>query len=233
MTEPDPTDPDPRVRDRVHAVQARVADAQRTAGRAEDSVRIVAATKTRSVADIAAVVASGIRDLGENRAQELVAKAPELTALDPVWHFIGRLQRNKINQLAPVVRWWHSIDRLDLGSALARRVPNARVCLEVNVAAEPQKGGCEPHAAPALVDAFLELGLDVVGLMTVAPAGGDPRPHFAALRTLGSILGLAELSMGMSNDFEAAIAEGSTMVRIGSALFGPRPTFPSSGSPGR
>ncbi len=196
-------------------------------------MRIVAATKTQSVDAIAAVVDAGVRDVGENRAQELVAKVPALAPLDPVWHFIGRLQRNKINQLAPSVRWWHSIDRLDLGAALAQRVPGARVLVEVNVAAEPQKGGAGVDETPALVERLRELGLDVVGLMTVAPAVGDPTGSFARLQVMATGLGLSELSMGMSNDFEAAIAQGATMVRLGTVLFGTRPTFPRSAAPGR
>ena len=210
---------------RVAEVRERIARAARAAGRDPRSVRLVAATKTQPVAAIAAVVAAGVRDVGENRAQELVAKAPALETAGPEWHFIGRLQRNKLNQLAPWVRWWHSVDRLELVEALAPRVPGARILVEVNVAGEPQKGGADPAAVPALVDRARALGLDVVGLMTVAPAEGDPRPVFATLRGLGSHLGLTELSMGMSSDFEAAIAEGATLVRVGTALFGPRPTF--------
>ena len=207
---------------RVAVVRERIDTAARRAGRRADSVRLVAATKTQPVDAVRAVVAAGVTDLGENRAQELVAKAPELAASDPTWHFIGALQRNKINQLAPWVRWWESVDRAELIDALATRVPAARVLVEVNVAAEAQKAGCTVADAPALVDRARAGGLEPVGLMTVAPAAGDPRPVFAALRELGDRLGLAQLSMGMSNDFEAAIAEGATIVRVGTALFGPR-----------
>ncbi len=217
----------------VASVRSRVNDAARRAGRDPGEVRIVAATKTQSVEAIAAAVGAGIRDLGENRAQELVAKVPALAPLDPVWHFIGQLQRNKINQLAPWVRWWHSIDRLDLGEALARRVPGARVLVEVNVGAEAQKGGAGVLETPALVERLRELGLDVAGLMTVAPAAGDPARTFATLQIMAAGLELPELSMGMSNDFEAAIAQGATMVRLGTVLFGTRPTFPGFAAPGR
>ncbi len=209
---------------RVAAVRDRIDAAARAAGRSPDAVRLVAATKTQTVDAVRAVVAAGVTDLGENRAQELVAKAPELAGSDPTWHFIGRLQRNKINQLAPWVRWWESVDRAELVDALVTRVPGARVLVEVNVAAEAQKGGCTVADAPGLVDRARAGGLDPVGLMTVAPAGGDPRPVFATLRELGERLGLAELSMGMSSDFEAAIGEGATIVRVGTALFGPRVT---------
>lgn len=207
---------------RVRAVRDRVAAAARATGRDPASVRLVAATKTRSVAAIGELLAAGVTDLGENRAQELVAKAPQLADASPCWHFIGRLQRNKINQLAPYVSWWQSIDRPELVDALAPRVPGARILVEVNVSAEPQKGGCAPEAAGALVDRARAGGLEVAGLMTVAALEGDPRAGFARLRELAGVLGLTELSMGMSGDFEAAIAEGATMVRVGTALFGPR-----------
>ena len=115
-----------------------------------------------------------------------------------------------------------SVDRTELGVEIARHAPGARVLVQVNVAGEEQKGGCPPTELPALVDSLTDLGLTVEGLMTVPPLIGDPRPHFAALRDLANRLGLATLSMGMSGDFEAAIAEGSTLVRIGRAVFGPR-----------
>ncbi len=211
---------------RVAGVRDRIAAAARAAGRDPASVRLVAATKTRPVEEIAAVIAAGVVDVGENRAQELVAKAPALADAGPTWHFIGRLQRNKINQLAPWVTWWQSIDTPALVAALAPRAPGARILVEVNVGDEPQKGGCDPADAPGLVDAARTAGLEVAGLMTVAPAAGDPRPGFAALRDLAGRLEVPELSMGMSGDFEAAVAEGATMVRVGSALFGPRDAFP-------
>lgn len=211
---------------------ARVAAAARHAGRDPESVRVIAATKTRSVQEIAVVMRAGVRELGENRAQELVAKAPHLATQSPTWHFIGRLQRNKVNPLIPWVTWWHSIDRVELAAAIAARVAGAKVLLEVNVAAEPQKGGVAPAGLPALVDRCRDLGLEVCGLMTVAPASGDPRPTFAGLRELARGLELVELSMGMSGDYEFAVAEGATMVRLGTALFGPRPTFRESGPPG-
>ncbi len=214
------------VAERVAIVREQIEAAAQRAGRDPASVRLVAATKTRSVAAIAAVVEAGVRDLGENRAQELVAKAPELAPLEPVWHFIGRLQRNKVNQLAPWVQCWQSVDRVELGDAIGRRAPGARVLVEVNVAAEPQKGGCAVGEVASLVDHLRHAGLLVEGLMTVAPAGVDPRPSFATLRDLASRSEVAALSMGMSGDFEAAIGEGATIVRIGTALFGPRATFP-------
>jgi pyridoxal phosphate enzyme (YggS family) len=218
---------------RVAVVREQMAEAARRAGRDVLEVQLVAATKTQSVDAIAQVMAAGVRDLGENRAQELVAKAPELVHLDPTWHFIGRLQRNKIKQLAPWVSCWQSIDRLELADALAARVSVANVLVEVNVAAEPQKGGCSVEGVAPLVDHLRTLGIAVTGLMTVAPAGVDPRPTFAALRGLAARCEVGELSMGMSADFEAAIAEGATIVRIGTGLFGMRATFPQFPPPER
>jgi uncharacterized pyridoxal phosphate-containing UPF0001 family protein len=120
------------------------------------------------------------------------------------------------------VTCWHSVDRVQLGPVLARHAPGARVLVEVNLAGEDQKAGCAPRDAATLVDALRDEQLDVVGLMTVPPHGDDPRPWFAMLRGLAAQLGLRELSMGMSDDFELAIAEGATIVRVGRALFGPR-----------
>jgi pyridoxal phosphate enzyme (YggS family) len=167
------------------------------------------------------VVAAGVPDVGENRAPELLEKAPVVDGAR--WHFVGTLQRNKVRALAPWIAYWHSVDRDALGAEIARRAPGARVLVEVNVAEEAQKSGCAPGEAPALVDALRDQGLRVEGLMTVPPAEGDPRRWFAALRELAAGLGLHELSMGMSGDFEIAVEEGATMVRVGRALFGERP----------
>ena len=206
-------------------VRERIAAAARAAGRDPGTVRLVGASKTVPAEDLAVAVRLGLTDLGENRAQELLAKAPDLAALDaaPTWHFVGQLQRNKVAALAPLVAWWHSVDRLPLAEAIAKRAPGARVLVEVNLGEEPQKGGAAPSEVPALVDALRGLGLDVTGLMTVAPLEGEPARWFAALGALADTLGLPERSMGMSGDFEAAIAHGATMVRVGTALFGTRP----------
>ncbi|MFM7059625.1 MAG: YggS family pyridoxal phosphate-dependent enzyme [Actinomycetes bacterium] len=206
-------------------VRERVAAAARRAGRDPGSVRLIGASKTVPAEDLAVVVGLGLTDLGENRAQELLAKAPVLAGLGvvPTWHFVGQLQRNKVAALAPHVRCWQSVDRLPLGEAIARRAPGARVLVEVNLGEEPQKGGAAPGEVPGLVDALGSLGLEVAGLMTVAPLAGEPAHWFGALADLAGRLGLAELSMGMSGDFEVAIAHGATMVRVGTALFGARP----------
>jgi pyridoxal phosphate enzyme (YggS family) len=205
-------------------VRERIAAAARRAGRDPADVRLVGASKTVPAARLVEALDAGLTDLGENRAQELLAKAPVLGdhATPPTWHFVGRLQRNKVNGLRPWVTWWHSVDRLALGEAIARRSPGARVLVEVNLGEEAAKGGCAPDTAASLVDALRGLGLDVAGLMTVAPQHGDRRGWLAALRELAASLQLRELSMGMSDDFEAAIEEGATMVRVGRAIFGAR-----------
>jgi hypothetical protein len=210
---------------RLGAVRARIASAATAAGRAVADVTLVVVTKTVPEDLVRVAVGAGASDVGENRAQELVAKAAHFDAeVVPLrWHFIGRLQRNKVRMLAGRVALWHSIDRSELVDPLRRHAHGARVLVEVNVSDEPQKGGCRPDAAPALVDELTAAGLVVEGLMTVPAASGDPRPSFAALRELGGRLGLAQLSMGMTSDFEAAIGEGATIVRVGSAIFGPRP----------
>jgi pyridoxal phosphate enzyme (YggS family) len=210
------------VADHVQQVRERIADAARRAHRDPRDVLLVAATKTVDEGRVRAVVDAGVADVGENRAQELLAKAAAVTGA--TWHFIGSLQRNKVRALAPWVAWWHSVDRAALGEEIARRAPGARVLVEVNVAREPQKSGCAPEVAAPLVDRLRGLDLRVEGLMTVPPAGDEPSRWFAALRDLGEQLGLRELSMGMTEDFEVAVAEGATMVRVGRALFGDRPT---------
>lgn len=211
--------------DNLAAVREQVASAATRAGRDPASVLLVGASKTVSASALSATLGAGLVDYGENRAQELVAKAAELEGVVPAprWHFFGRLQRNKVAALAPRVTLWHTVDRAELGVAIARRAPGARVLVQVNVAHESQKGGCDPDDAADVVGALRALDLQVTGLMTVPPAGEDPRPWFAALRGLATRLELAELSMGMSGDFEIAIEEGATIVRVGRAIFGARP----------
>jgi pyridoxal phosphate enzyme (YggS family) len=215
----------PVIADALAEVHERMARAAARAGRDASEVRLVGASKTVPAERLSEALAAGLTDLGENRAQELLAKAPVLAAAaaEPTWHFVGQLQRNKVAGLVPWVTWWHSVDRLNLGEAIARRSPSARVLVEVNLGAEVGKGGVTPAEVPGLVAALTDLDLDVRGLMTVAPQSGDPRRWFAALRDLATSLQLRDLSMGMSNDFEAAIEEGATMVRVGRAIFGDRP----------
>jgi pyridoxal phosphate enzyme (YggS family) len=220
--------PSPSVAARVAAVRARIAGAAARSGRDPGEVTLVAATKTVEPARVQEVVDAGVPDLGENRAQELLTKTA-VTGPPPVgvrWHFLGRLQRNKVRALAPWIACWESVDRPELGAEIARRAPGARVLVEVNLGAEPQKGGCLPARVPGLVDDLRAAGLDVAGLMAVPPHADDPRRWFAALRDQAAALDLPELSMGMTDDFEVAVEEGATIVRVGRALFGPRPGHP-------
>lgn len=215
---------DGEVGTKVADVLGRVEAAARAAGRDSKDVAVLAATKGVVPDEIVEAVDAGIALLGENRAQGLLANVPAVLRLrpaaNPSWHFIGRLQRNKVRLLAPFVDVWESVDREELGAAIARNAPEARVLIEVNVSHDPAKGGCTPEATPGLADALRFQGLHVEGLMTIPAFGVDPRPAFAALRELAERLDLQELSMGMSADFERAISEGATIVRIGQAIFG-------------
>ena len=169
-------------------------------------------------------------DLGENRAQELLAKTA-VTGPPPVgvrWHFLGRLQRNKVRALAPWVACWQSVDRAELGAEIARRAPGARVLVEVNLGGGAAEGRLPPGAASRAWSTTLRAaGLDVAGLMTVPPARRRPPPLVRRAAGPGwRRSALPELSMGMSDDFEVAVEEGATIVRVGRALFGPRPGHP-------
>jgi len=188
----------------------------------------VAVTKGFGPEVVAAAVAAGVEDVGESYAQELVAKAAAVTP--PRWHFVGRLQANKVRALAGTVELWQSVDRPRLVDELARRVPGAKVLVQVDVTGEPSKGGCPPGDVPALVERAAGAGLDPRGLMAVGPLGPpeEARPGFRALVGLADRLGLAERSIGMSGDLEVAVQEGATMVRVGTALFGPRPPRPGA-----
>ena len=200
-------------------VRERIAAAAARAGRDPATVTLVAATKTVDVARVAEVIAAGVPDVGENRAQELLAKTGVAGAR---WHFLGQLQRNKVRALAPWVTCWQSVDREELGLEIAHRAPGARVLVQVNLGEELQKGGCLPAAVAPLVEVLAGAGLDVAGLMAVPPHDGEPRRWFVRLRELAGSVGLAELSMGMTEDYEVAVEEGATFVRVGRALFGAR-----------
>jgi pyridoxal phosphate enzyme (YggS family) len=203
-------------------VRARIA----RAGGAE-RVRLVAVTKGFGVDAIDAALAAGVVDIGENYLQELEDKITALDARDvhPRWHVIGRVQRNKVRRVASSIALWQSVDRVELGAEIATRAPGAAVLVQVNVTGEPQKGGCRPESTPALVEHLRALRLDVRGLMTIGPYGDpeDARPGFRLLARLADELGLAERSMGMSDDLDIAVEEGATMVRVGRGLFGARP----------
>lgn len=216
---------------RIAVIRERIADAAATVGRDPQSIRLVAVSKTVPAERVREALAAGVVDLGENRAQELLAKAPVLAGAGlPVrWHFIGRLQRNKVRALAPYVTLWQSVDRAELAAEIARVAPGASVLVQVNIDREASKGGCDPDDAADLVARCRETGLDVRGLMAVPALGGDPGAAFRRVRGLVDDLGLPECSIGMSGDLEAAVAAGSTIVRIGRALFGERP--PAAGVP--
>jgi len=201
-------------------VNERIARAAARAGRDLRQIKLVAVSKTQPVSAIRAAIDAGHRIFGENYAQKLRDKAVELP--DAEWHFIGALQSNKVKMLAGKVALIHTCDRVSLAKELARRGPQ-RVLLEVNVGREPQKAGVLPEDAPALLEQIRGL-VQVEGLMCIPPAEGDPRRHFRALRELAEKLGVKELSMGMSADYETAIEEGATIVRVGTAIFGARPT---------
>jgi pyridoxal phosphate enzyme (YggS family) len=218
----------------IRANAERVRDRIARAGGDPVSIRLVAVTKAHPAATVRAALDAGLVDVGENYAQELFAKASEVEAeveveAEPRWHFIGQLQRNKVRQIAPVVHLWQSVDRLRLGEEIARRRPGASVLVQVNLTDDPSRGGTRPGLTAGLVEGLRDLGLDVRGLMAVAAAGDEAtaRTGFRVVRELADRLSLAERSIGMSEDFEAAVKEGSTMVRIGSALFGARPRLAS------
>ena len=209
--------------DRLAAVRGRIADA----GADPDRVRIVAVTKGQPADRVQEAVAGGLLDIGESYAQELVAKADQLDA-HVRWHFVGRLQRNKVRQVAGFVHLWQSVDRLSLAAEIARHAPAASVLVQVNLSGREQQGGCAPERVAAVVEGCGDLGLDVRGLMAIGPQGTDEqvRDAFRTVRALADRLELPECSMGMSGDLEAAVAEGSTMVRIGTDLVGPRRARP-------
>jgi len=222
------------VRERLVVLRQRIV----SAGGDPSAVTVLAVTKGHPPPVVDLARAAGLVELGENYAQELLAKArwwaeqqalgpagaDETGAAPPLWHFIGHLQRNKVRQLAAVVGVWQSVDRPELVGEIARRAPGARVLIQVNATGEPQKAGCTPAETPRLVGDARDAGLTVVGLMTVGPTDDavDPRPGFETVRALVDRLGLTICSMGMTDDLEVAVQAGSTMVRVGTALFGPR-----------
>lgn len=188
------------------------------------NVRIVAVTKGFDSSAITTALALGLTDVGENYAQEAKAKHDELGDIAGSWHFIGQLQRNKVRLLAPFVTLWQSVDNEALATEIAKRAPGAAVLLQVDLAKTPGRGGCSFEELPRLLQHASAAGLQVRGLMGVAPAGDADatRRAFTELAAARADLGLAELSIGMSGDIEIAVECGATMVRAGSALFGAR-----------
>ena len=211
---------------RIAVVRAEIAAVERDWAHHVD---VLAVTKGFDERAIVAAYKAGCRAIGENYAQELLTKRAVIDDLGADVHFIGRLQSNKVRQLAGVVDRWSSIDRSSLIDEVVKRAPAAHVLIQVNSTGESGKGGCDPVEVGALVDRAHGLGLVVDGLMTVGPTGlhaEAARPGFGLVRGLVDELGLAVCSMGMSGDLAVALEEGSTEVRIGTALFGPRPRRP-------
>ncbi|BDV44060.1 YggS family pyridoxal phosphate enzyme [Geotalea uraniireducens] len=225
------------IADNLQALERRIAAAARRAGREPSAVRLVAVSKTQPAAVVAEAARAGQRLFGENYVQEFTAKAGAVG--EPVeWHFIGHLQSNKVKYLAGLVTMIHSVDRLSLAEEIDRqwgRLGTAcDILIQVNVAGEATKSGTSAAALLELVRAVAALPhLRVRGLMTMPPFFDDPegaRPYFRELQRLAEVVAaaaipgvtMAELSMGMSGDFEAAIEEGATLVRIGTAVFGAR-----------
>lgn len=218
-----------RIAANAAVVRARIAGACERAGRDPARVTLVAVTKTHDAAVAVEAFTAGLRDFGENRVQEALPKIAALSAsgMRPCWHLIGHLQTNKVPAAIEAFDILHGIDSERLAEAISRRATRlVTVLLEVNVAGEQAKHGVAPVDATAIAARIGRMpNLRLVGLMTVAPQADDPedvRPVFRQLRELRDAIGLPELSMGMTDDFEVAVEEGATMVRIGRALFGPR-----------
>ena len=214
------------IAENLASVRERIRASCRRAGRDPDTVRLVAVSKGQPIEAVLAAFAAGQSVVGENYAQELHSKADALSEAE--WHFIGALQTNKVKLVVGHAALVHTCDRLALAKEIAKRAFSKnitqRILLEVNVGREPQKGGVLPEDLEALYAAVRELdALRCEGLMCLPPADQDPRPHFRALRELRDRVGLRELSMGMTADFEVAIEEGATIVRVGTAIFGERP----------
>ena len=214
--------------DRLAVVRSRIAASTTD----PSSVTIVAVTKGFGIDAVRAALVQDLVDLGENYADELVAKAAATGEGDlPRWHYLGAVQRNKVVRLAPVVACWQAVSRIEEGQAIARRRPGATVLVQVDVAGLPGRGGCPPDRVDGLVGALRDEDLEVSGLMAVGPPGppSAARPGFTTVSLLADRLGLPVRSMGMSDDLEVAVSEGSTMVRVGRALFGQR--VPKGGGP--
>lgn len=231
------------IADRLAEVRQRIAAAAQRAGRSVEDIELVGVAKRFPADDVVAAVRAGLTSVGENYVQEAQTKLADVhAALEaegraaPRFHFVGQLQRNKASHAARLFDVVQTVDRASLGDALDKRAGAAgrrlRVLLQVDVSGEAQKGGVDPAALPALLEAGSRWqNLEVAGLMAIPAAAPDPRAAFARLRSLREALReapggetLRELSMGMSGDYEQAIEEGATIVRVGTAIFGPRPT---------
>ena len=218
------------IRADLERVRERIARAAERAGRSADDVLLVGVSKTVDIGRIREAIAAGLGALGENRVQEAQRKVAEIGR--PVaWHLVGHLQTNKVKDALDLFDVIHAVDRIELARELDRRARaqgrTVDVLIQVNVGAEPSKGGWPPDAVGVALEAAARLeGLKLRGLMTIPPPVERPeeaRGWFRLLRALAERHSLPELSMGMSGDFEVAVEEGATMVRVGTAIFGPRP----------
>jgi pyridoxal phosphate enzyme (YggS family) len=209
----------------VAAKLAAVRDRISRAGADPDRIRVVAVTKGFGIDAVREAVDCGLTDIAENYVQQLVDKASSFPEGIVRWHMIGTVQRNKVAKAAPHVALWQAVDRAAVVDAIGAHAPGAHVLVQVNVSGEPGKAGCTWDEAPDLVQRCVTEGLIVDGLMGVGPHGSPEiaRPGFRRLARLADQLGLKEVSAGMSGDLEVAVQEGATIVRLGTALFGPRP----------
>lgn len=218
--------------DNLSAISARIASAAQAAGRDPASVQLLAVSKTKPASAIREIHAAGVCDFGENYLQEALTKQQALSDLPLIWHFIGPIQSNKTKAIAEHFDWVHSVDRLKIAQRLSEQRPAGlaplNICLQVNVSGEDSKSGCAPADLPTLAKAVAALpNLRLRGLMAIPEPTDDRAAQEAAFATLRQLqeglgLGMDTLSMGMSHDLEAAIAQGATWVRIGTALFGAR-----------
>ena len=219
----------------IDHVRTQIRHACEQAGRPEDSVTLLAVSKTRPAEEVRAAYSAGLTRFGENYLQEALDKIAQLEELPLEWHFIGPIQSNKTRPIASHFDWVHSVDRLKIGQRLSDQRPDEmaplNVCLQVNISREASKSGCLPEEAPALAQALSQLpGIRLRGLMAIPAASTDPATQHQAFADLRRLLeqiridlpALDTLSMGMSGDLDVAVAEGATIVRIGTALFGPR-----------
>lgn len=211
--------------DQVQFNLDRIYDRIAIAGGNPDAVTVIAVTKEQPAEAIDAAIALGLSQLGENRADALVDRAAAHATEDVCWHYLGQVQRNKIARVANSVSLWQSVDRAEVGASIARHAPAARVLVQINLSDDPGRGGVALGSAAALVADLQADGLSVEGFMAVGPLGGPEaaRNGFTEVVGLADELALPIRSLGMSDDLEVAIESGSTMIRVGAALFGARP----------
>jgi pyridoxal phosphate enzyme (YggS family) len=225
----------------LQAVRAAIAAAATSVHRTDDCITLVAVSKGHGTARLRAAAACGVSDFGESYLQEALPKIDALRDLALTWHFIGRIQTNKSALIAEHFDWVHGVDRLKIAERLSAQRPHyapaLQLCIQVNIAGESGKAGIEPAAAPELALAVQALPrLKLRGLMCILPAGGSAQDNSHAFHALALLLqqinargsALDALSMGMSSDYREAIQQGATLIRIGTAIFGPRPSGPSA-----